>query len=891
MPVRDYSIYTGFRRGGVAEFQITGTRRGGGVEIPIGPVTPAAPVNSVAPVTSGTTTLTSTAGTFTGGSGALTYATRWQRSTDSGTTWAVISGQTGLTYDASAETAGNQIRSQRQATDAMGQTSGWASSNVITIGAAAVVPARTTASTLTRTGDTINSAGSVWTGTQPMTFWYGWQRRPTGGGTWVNIVGFEPAETVAKTFAVLPEDGGYDIRMTERALNSAGSTGNLTSSNFISIPVAAVAPANTAAPVISGGAAEGDAYVHAGDTWTGTTPMTPTYNWELSVDNGAWTQFSTAASPVRPAGHAGNRVRLTKTMTNSVTGTSVMSNILNIAADAAPSNLRAGTVTDPGVGLYLNWNRYTEVHGSPFIDHLKLGDGWRSSGGGNLNWNQLLAAGHIDAEGRAISKPAGADNLLFPALAAMPAQSDGSRRYRLFYEGNITNGWVVGSADNQDTGTDHGLNYIDFDYTANGSNSASLLLDSWTGTVTLRGLVRHDDLADFHLGHTFRRPWLEMLRNTRMLRFVDWMTTENYEGSGLWADRYTPGRATYQGGEGVPVEVMCQLCNLIGADPWFSLVSNADDNYVTQFMTVARNTLDATRHMYLEPSSKVWDGANYSTADHFRALAVSWFGDSSIEASMEAYGGRASQIFQLARAVWSGANLPRLHTVLQGWTPNAGISEFALTAPRWVALGGGRVAPWTLTTDYALHANLDGDMRYDGTSTRDPLDSLIAANGNNSPTVFNYMANAMRTGGGYSMSGLTTAYAAQKAMIANYGNPNVICYEGGSHLCVPPERSNNANWIATFINYHASQIWADVYQENVENWYDAFGPSNTYVFKSDIRMPDQNNGYGILRWSGDTVNNPRLAVFNNNVNTRVGDGTRGANDFVGTFDTTDGYAA
>lgn len=676
---------------------------------------------------------------------------------------------------------------------------------------------------------------------------------------------------------------------TSRTMGEDG--GEAMVAQLVRRPVPSVAaPVNTAAPVISGGAAEGDAYVHAGDTWTGSTPMTPSYLWELSVANGAWTQFSTAASPVRPAGHAGNRVRLTKTMTNSVTGTSVVSNILSIAAEA-PSNLRAGTITDPGVGIYLNWNRFTEVHGSPFIDHLKLGDGWRSSGGGNLNWNQLLAAGHIDAEGRAISKPAGADNLLFPALAAMPAQSDGTRRYRLFYEGNITNGWVVGSADAQDTGTSNGLNYIDFDYTANGENSASLLLDSWTGIVRLRGLVRHDDLADFHAGHIFRRPWLEMIRNTRMLRFVDWMGTENYGGSGLWANRYTPGRATYQGGEGVPVEVMCQLCNLIGADPWFSLVSNADDNYVTQFATVARNTLGANRHMYLELSSKAWDGANYSTADYFRSMAVTLFSSASIEASMEAYGGRSSQVFMLARAVWSGADLPRLHTILQGWTPNADISEFAFSAPRWVALGGGRVAPWTVTTDYALHANLDGDMRYNGTSTRDPLDSLIAANGTNSPTVFNYMANAMSTGGGYSISGLETAYAAQKAMIANYGNPTVICYEGGSHLCVPPERNNNANWIATFNNYHNSQIWADVWQEDVENWYDAFGPANIFVFKSDIRLPDQNNGYGILRWSGDTVNNPRLTMFLNNVNTRVGDGSRGANDFVGTFDTTDGYAA
>lgn len=864
-----------------------------GVEFQVTPGGGSAPVNTVAPVVSGSatpgSTLTTTAGTFTGGTAPLTYQTRWQRSTDSGTTWTVISGQTALTYVTTGEADGTQIRAQRQATDASALTSGWASSNVITVASAAVAPARTTASTLTRTGDNITSAGSVWTGTAPLTFQYGWQRRTAGGGTWTNITGFEPGASVANTFAIRPEDAGYDIRMTERALNSAGSTGNLTSANFITVAAAATSPANTVAPVVSGGTTVGSVLSHAGDAWTGTAPITYTYVWQRSVANGAWTAISgaTAATYTLVSADGGNRVRLQKTGTNTAGNATATSNIITVEAEA---NLRAGTRTDPGVGTYLNWNTDTEVHGSPFIDHLKLGDGWRSSGGGNLNWNQLLAAGHIDAEGRAISKPAGADNLLFPALAAMPAASDGTRTYRLFYEGNMTSGWVVGSAANQTTGTSGGLNYIDFDYTANGSNSASLLLESWTGTITLRGLVRHDDLADFAAGHTFRRPWLEMIRNSRMLRFVDWMNTEYYGGGGLWANRYLPGRATYQGGEGVPVEVMCELCNLIGADPWFSLVSNANDNYVTQFMTVARNTLDAKRHAFLELSSKVWDGANYFTADYFRNLAVTWFSDNGIEASMEAYGGRSSQVFQLARAVWSGADLPRLHTVIQGWTPNAGVSEFALTAPRWVALGGGRVAPWTVTTDYALHANLDGDMRYNGTPTRDPLDTLISANGTNSQTVFNYMADQMRTGGGYSMSGLTAGYTAQKTMIANYGSPNVICYEGGSHLCVPPERTGNANWVQTFNNFHASQTWADVWQENVENWYAAFGPSNIFMFKSDIRKPDQNNGYGILRWSGDTVNNPRLTMYNNNMNTRNGNGTRGASDFVGTFDLVGGYA-
>lgn len=550
--------------------------------------------------------------------------------------------------------------------------------------------------------------------------------------------------------------------------------------------------------------------------------------------------------------------------------------------------MKAGTMTNPPFGMLLNWDGPDRINNNPFVDWLKLASEWQTSGATQMGWADLVANGHITATGAVLSIPAGADNVTMTLLNRLPAGSSGSGRYRLYFTGDGGIGFNgAGSVDWPAAGI------AEFNYTADGNSFVNLIVGRVdTGSITFNALVHEDDWTAYENGETFRREWLDLIRNSRVLRFTDWMGVDYYEGSGIWADRHTPDRITYQGGEGVPVEVMCALCNEIGADPWFSLVSNADDTYVTQFATVALATLDAERQPYVELSNKIWDGANWATATHFRDLAQTLFGDAGIEACMEAYGGRSSEVFDLWRAVWTGADAARVHTVLQAWTPNSYISEFAMTAPRWVALQSGRAAPYTKATEWALHANLDGGMRYEDdehpnviTTIQGWIDTLT------DEQIFDNMAGAMRNGNasigpGYTMSGLATAYTDQKNLLAYYGSTlNPICYEGGSHLAVPPSRNGNATWIDLFNRFYRSAQWADVWSDSItETWYGAFGAASFYVRKNDIRLPDANNGYGLLRWPGDTAGNLQLAEWESLQAARTGATGRGAQDFIGSYD-------
>lgn len=676
------------------------------------------------------------------------------------------------------------------------------------------------------------------------------------------------------------------------ATNAAGQSSWIASAALGPVAATLAAPTRVSAPGITGTYEVGQTLsIGPEAVYDGNPAPSITYRWQMRPNGtGTITTLATGVSSFAlTSAQLGMQIRIQYMATNSQGSTAWSTNSWQgPVTEASGPTLKAGTITNPAFGMLPNWDGIYSSNNNPFLDWLKLGSEWETSGSTSMDWDALLTAGHITADGTINSIPAGADNLGMRVLSGIPAGSDtASGRYRLYFTGDGGIGMNgAGSVDWPAPGQ------AEFNYTATGGSFVTILVDRVDSPIKFQALVHEDDWADYEAGEIFRAAWLDLIRNCRVIRFTDWMGTDYYEGSGLWADRYPENRITYQGGEGVPVEAMCKLCNKIGADPWFSLLSNVDDNYVTQFATVALATLDADRHAYVELSNKIWDGANWATAAHFRDLANTLFGDTGIEACMEAYGGRSSQVFGLWRAVWSGGNAARVHTVLQAWTPNTYISEFAMTAPRWVALGGGRVAPYTVATEWALHANLDGGMRYEDSEHPDIITTIQGwIDTLTDEQIYDNMADAMRNGNsaigpGYTLTGLASAYADQKNLLSYYGNAlNPICYEGGSHLAVPPSRNGNSQWIETYLGFYRSAQWESVWEDSVnQTWFGAFGPSSFYVRKNDIRLPDANNGYGLLRWPGDTSGNLQLAAWETMQSARTGQTGRGNDAFVGSYD-------
>lgn len=193
-----------------------------------------APVKTANPSISGTAsqngTLTRTLGTYTG-LPAATVSGNWQRSTDSGATWANVSGATGATYVIPGATAnGVRFRWTEVASSTAGTTPG--TSNVLTV-AALAAPVNTVAPSAPSSGYTDAAvAGNVgtWTGNPLPTLASVWQRNI--GGTWTDSALTTPTATLSPA-------GTWRLKVS--ATNSQGGP-VIAYSNTVSVAAPAVEP-------------------------------------------------------------------------------------------------------------------------------------------------------------------------------------------------------------------------------------------------------------------------------------------------------------------------------------------------------------------------------------------------------------------------------------------------------------------------------------------------------------------------------------------------------------------------------------------------------------------------------------------------------------------------
>jgi hypothetical protein len=104
----------------------------------------------------------------------------------------------------------------------------------------------------------------------------------------------------------------------------------------------------------------------------------------------------------------------------------------------------------------------------------------------------------------------------------------------------------------------------------------------------------------------FRQAFLDRLANYRVIRFMNWMATDQTMLS-RWQDRPRLEDARWSI-NGAPVEIMVALCNRLQADPWFTLPHLADDQFVREFARAVKQSLDPKLKIYVEHSNEVWNG-------------------------------------------------------------------------------------------------------------------------------------------------------------------------------------------------------------------------------------------------------------------------------------------
>ena len=108
----------------------------------------------------------------------------------------------------------------------------------------------------------------------------------------------------------------------------------------------------------------------------------------------------------------------------------------------------------------------------------------------------------------------------------------------------------------------------------------------------------------------FSNQLIESLKPFSVIRFLDWSPANQNPDSVTWADRSLPnGINQADRARGVALENMVALVNQLGADPWFTIPWNADEEYVTRMAQLVHDRLDPNRRAYVEMANENWNYA------------------------------------------------------------------------------------------------------------------------------------------------------------------------------------------------------------------------------------------------------------------------------------------
>ncbi len=333
------------------------------------------PVNTAEPQISGSpvegNTLSTTTGTWSG-AGSISYAYQWVRcdsggGNPDGSNCPTIPGATGSSYTLTADDIGRRLRVQVTATNGAGSTAVASNpTDVVTQSTATGPPRNTTEPSISGTaqqGFFLFGGIGIWAGATPLTFTYQWVRCGADGGAadGSNCTSITGATTTSYT--PTSSDVGARLRFRVTATNSLGVqtvASNATAPVLGPTSAPLQAPLNTFPPFISGTPAVGQTLFASLGSWTGTFPISYSYQWlRCGTDGGTaagggctaiggatTSQYAPSSSDV------GQRLRVQVRGTNSVgTGSGFSSPTAQVAATAPstpttpPSNPGAGTNT------------------------------------------------------------------------------------------------------------------------------------------------------------------------------------------------------------------------------------------------------------------------------------------------------------------------------------------------------------------------------------------------------------------------------------------------------------------------------------------------------------------------------------------------------------------
>jgi len=486
----------------------------------------------------------------------------------------------------------------------------------------------------------------------------------------------------------------------------------------------------------------------------------------------------------------------------------------NRAVRTSPNAPRSAPAPSPRLGINLSgaddWN--SEL---PFVDVFRLARPWSSQQEG-----AAYAAGPalgLDEHGWVKSLPAGA--WAESVMCGAPRPPIGE--WTVFYEGK---GRIEMWAPVIREQTTRGPGHLTFLVSPGENDGFFLRLRETDPSDPVRNIrVIMPGHASSYREEPYNPRFLARWKGVASLRYMDLMKT-NDSPQRAWADRPRPDHATWAE-RGLPVEVLVDIANHLGADPWFTLPHMADDDYFANFAEQVRAKLNRDRKVYIEYSNEVWNNMFAQTRFAREQGAAEGVGGTGDEHALRFYARRSVQIFAAFERVFGGRE--RLVRVLatQAGNPDGSAQVVGFE-------GAGESADVLAIAPY-LGFNVSQDAEAPTTKTvrgydLDKLFSVLGAE------VFAQSVQQMRT---------------HKALADTFGLA-LVAYEGGQHLVGIMGGENDEQVTALFIRANRDPRMGALYARYFEAWQ-AEGGSLFCPFTS-VQRSSKWGSWGLLEHDTDT---------------------------------------
>ncbi|MGJ5620187.1 hypothetical protein [Sulfitobacter sp. MF3-043] len=537
-------------------------------------------------------------------------------------------------------------------------------------------------------------------------------------------------------------------------------------------------------------------------------------------------------------------------------------NILQVPEGAAPGSGNVGI----GLASIADWSTQ-----QPFIDVMKTARSWlghRPGAYGGMEYAELVAGGYLNPDGWPVRMPPDLSSIGTLILTDMPeAAVSLEGRYLLRFDGTGVIE-VAGRAQN----VRYGAGEVTFDYTP-GPGSVDIRVQRINTTDPPRNIsvIKLDNAARLDQGATFNPAWSARIGGFRVLRFMDWMQTNNATVS-TWADRPEPGDVSFA--SGVPVEVMVALANELETDAWFNMPHLADDDYVRRFATYVRDNLDPKLTTYVEFSNEVW---NWQFDQAVWADVQSLARWDQKDKWMQYYGLRAAEVARIWSDVFGDQGDARLVNLISSQTGWLGLETEALDAP--LVQAEGLAAPADAFDAYAVTGYFGGILGVDDRQpvVKDWLDesrtrarAAAKTKGLSGATAQEYVAlhrfdhatalagrdlydGAVSDDVNDTVADLIGRVWPYHAAVARARGLDLIVYEGGSHVVGLGAQVDDADLTAFFQHINYSTEMGTLYATLLAGWQAIGG--QLFVAYSDVYAPTKWGSWGGLRHLDDE--NPR----------------------------------